>query len=100
MNLPSLHTSIRVTCPTVWTAAAACLAVAALSAPALSADWPQWRVTAGENMASDEKGLPDSFVPGEKDCAEALANNHHQAAAGRVVFLVMLMPSVLWNPPG
>ena len=32
-------------------------------------DWPQWGGTACKNMVSDEKGLPDSFVPGEKDSA-------------------------------
>jgi outer membrane protein assembly factor BamB len=30
-------------------------------------DWPQWGGTDCKNMVSDEKGLPDSFVPGEKD---------------------------------
>jgi hypothetical protein len=30
------------------------------------ADWPQWCGTHGKNMISVEKGLPDSFVPGEK----------------------------------
>lgn len=30
-------------------------------------DWPQWGGTANKNMATDEKQLPDSFVPGEKD---------------------------------
>ena len=33
---------------------------------ALAADWPQWGGRDGRNMVSDEKGLPDSFVPGEK----------------------------------
>ncbi len=32
-------------------------------------DWPQWGGTAGRNMVSEEKGLPDSFEPGEKDSA-------------------------------
>jgi outer membrane protein assembly factor BamB len=30
-------------------------------------DWPQWGGTDGKNMVSEERGLPDSFVPGEKD---------------------------------
>ena len=30
-------------------------------------DWPQWGGTDGKNMVSQEMGLPDSFVPGEKD---------------------------------
>jgi len=33
---------------------------------ALAADWPQWGGRDGRNMVSDEKGLPESFVPGEK----------------------------------
>lgn len=34
---------------------------------AQAADWPQWGGGAGKNMASEEKGLPETFVPGEKD---------------------------------
>jgi len=30
-------------------------------------DWPQWGGTDGKNMVSEETGLPDSFLPGEKD---------------------------------
>ena len=30
-------------------------------------DWPQWGGTASKNMVSEEKGLPYSFEPGEKD---------------------------------
>ncbi|NQU23935.1 MAG: PQQ-binding-like beta-propeller repeat protein [Candidatus Nealsonbacteria bacterium] len=30
-------------------------------------DWPQWGGTCRKNMAADEKGLPESFVPGKKD---------------------------------
>src|SRR5271169_2574838 len=30
-------------------------------------DWPQWGGSNARNMVSEEKGLPDSFVPGEKD---------------------------------
>jgi len=39
-----------------------------LAASALpAADWPQWGGSdLGRNMVSAEKGLPDSFVPGEK----------------------------------
>lgn len=33
---------------------------------ASSADWPQWGGTDSKNMVSSEKGIPDSFVPGEK----------------------------------
>ena len=34
---------------------------------AWAADWPQWCGSDGKNMVSAEKGLPDPFVPGEKD---------------------------------
>ena len=29
-------------------------------------DWPQWAGSDAKNMVSPEKGLPESFVPGEK----------------------------------
>ena len=32
-----------------------------------AADWPQWGGTHSKNMAADEKPLPESFVPGQKD---------------------------------
>jgi outer membrane protein assembly factor BamB len=31
-----------------------------------AADWPQWAGSEAKNMVSSEKGLPDSFAPGEK----------------------------------
>ena len=38
-----------------------------LACPALpAADWPQWGGRDGRNMVSDEKGLPELFVPGDK----------------------------------
>src|SRR5512136_3090494 len=40
------------------------LAVATPRAPA--GDWPQWAGSDAKNMVSSEKGLPASFVPGEK----------------------------------
>jgi outer membrane protein assembly factor BamB len=48
------------------------LAVASgwLAAPllAVASDWPQWGGhDPGRNMVSDERGLPESFVPGKKD---------------------------------
>ena len=46
-----------------------CLGVTFLSLNAWAADWPQWGGTSNRNMAADEKGLPDSFVPGEKNSA-------------------------------
>lgn len=33
-------------------------------------DWPQWCGSQGKNMASDEKGLPESFTPGTKRSRE------------------------------
>jgi outer membrane protein assembly factor BamB len=30
-------------------------------------DWPQWGGQDGRNMVSEEKGLPESFAPGEKN---------------------------------
>jgi len=43
----------------------ACLV--ALSALASAADWPQWGRTDDRNAVSTEKGLPETFVPGDKD---------------------------------
>lgn len=39
----------------------------AFSQMALAADWPQWCGTDGKNMVSNEKGLPDTFEPGQKN---------------------------------
>ena len=51
----------------LWAAAIGC-AWALLFAPiALAADWPQWCGSDGKNMVSEEKNLPDSFVPGVKN---------------------------------
>jgi len=43
------------------------LLLALLSFAAPATDWPQWGGTDNKNMVSEEKGLPDSFVPGEKN---------------------------------
>ena len=42
-----------------------------LSCPrdASAKDWPQWGGTDARNMASEEKGLPDTFEPGKKTSA-------------------------------
>ena len=42
------------------------LSLAALSAAAAAADWPQWGGADGRNHVSAEKGLPDCFAPGRK----------------------------------
>ncbi len=41
--------------------------VLVLALQADGADWPQWGGTGSKNMAAGEKGLPESFVPGDKD---------------------------------
>lgn len=46
--------------------AAACASAFALAALAQAADWPQWGGRQCRNMVSDEKGLPESFAPGQK----------------------------------
>ena len=52
---------------TTATTAVVCLLGAIFAArPAVAADWPQWCGTDGKNMVSLERGLPESFVPGEK----------------------------------
>jgi len=38
-----------------------------LSLKAQAADWPQWGGSWSKNMVSEEKNLPDTFVPGEKE---------------------------------
>jgi outer membrane protein assembly factor BamB len=53
--------------PRLWTVAVAYLVVLGSAWPTRAADWPQWGGTPGKNMASQEKGLPQSFVPGDKD---------------------------------
>ncbi len=45
------------------------MAVALGGATAIAGDWPQWGGSDGRNMVSDEKPLPDSFVPGERTSA-------------------------------
>ena len=45
----------------------ACLVLLTSMAPSLWAgDWPQWAGSDAKNMVSPEKGLPESFAPGEK----------------------------------
>ncbi|MCX6902144.1 MAG: hypothetical protein NTW03_01430 [Verrucomicrobia bacterium] len=47
-----------------------CLVLAALSPVCLrvcAGDWPQWGGHDDRNMVSSETGLPDSFVPGQKE---------------------------------
>jgi outer membrane protein assembly factor BamB len=46
---------------------AAILSISVFAAAARAGDWPQWGKNSGRNMMSEEKGLPASFVPGDKD---------------------------------
>ena len=50
------------------------LGMMAFGLEAWSADWPQWGGTPGKNMMADEKGLPDSFEPGQKDTRTGTIN--------------------------
>jgi outer membrane protein assembly factor BamB len=43
------------------------LSFVVLTAAAPAGDWPQWGRNSRRNMASEEKELPESFGPGEKD---------------------------------
>jgi len=45
---------------------AATLWAAALATARAAKEWPQWCGTDGKNMVSDETGLPETFVPGDK----------------------------------
>jgi outer membrane protein assembly factor BamB len=46
---------------------AAILSMVVLTAATRAGEWPQWGRNSGRNMVSEEKGLPESFVPGKKD---------------------------------
>jgi outer membrane protein assembly factor BamB len=43
------------------------LSIVLLSGDTPARDWPQWGGSDGKNMVAEERGLPESFVPGEKD---------------------------------
>jgi outer membrane protein assembly factor BamB len=47
--------------------ALACFFFSIFASCALAGDWPQWGGTDARNMVSEEKGLPETFVPGERD---------------------------------
>ena len=42
------------------------IALVILARAVTAGDWPQWAGSDAKNMVSPERGLPDSFVPGEK----------------------------------
>jgi outer membrane protein assembly factor BamB len=50
-----------------WWLAVGWVGLRLLLVTAPAKDWPQWGGTESKNMVSLEEGLPDSFVPGEKD---------------------------------
>jgi outer membrane protein assembly factor BamB len=50
----------------LWVCGLQAAIAAVLATPAAAKDWPQWCGSDGKNMVSEEKGLPDSFVPGRK----------------------------------
>jgi outer membrane protein assembly factor BamB len=57
MNLAPKQCAVMAIGAVVWW-------ILACNAPAK--DWPQWGGTDGKHMVSEERGLPDSFAPGEK----------------------------------
>ncbi len=60
--------SRRILTPTLRAIVACLLGGLGLGAPlARAADWPQWGGADSRNLVSAEKGLPDTFAPGEKD---------------------------------
>ncbi|MGA2067112.1 MAG: PQQ-binding-like beta-propeller repeat protein [Thermoguttaceae bacterium] len=65
-----------------------------LAAPARAKDWPQWCGSDGKNMVSDEKGLPDSFVPGKK-----LPNGWIDPATARGVKWGVKLGDALYSTP-
>ena len=62
---------------------------------ARAGDWPQWGRTANRNFASDEKGLPDSFSPGERDAKTGVID---LTTTRNVKWVVRLGNSALGNP--
>jgi len=65
--LATLGRSYYVPCMCPVVRVRSCLLLLALTAHSLRAgDWPQWAGSDAKNMVSPEKGLPESFTPGEK----------------------------------
>ena len=65
--IPSFGSACFRALPATYSTALAALTLGLATLPAPAGDWPQWGGTDGRNMVSEEKGLPESFVPGEKD---------------------------------
>jgi outer membrane protein assembly factor BamB len=63
--------------------------------PATGDDWPQWGARNTRNMISDEKGLPESFAPGQKD---ARSGNIDPATARNVKWGVRVGANTLSTP--
>ena len=60
-----------------------------------ASDWPQWGRTDNRNLVSDEKGLPDTFTPGEKN---PTTGDFDLATTRNVKWVVKLGGSALGNP--
>ena len=58
-------------------------------------DWPQWGGADAKNMVSEEVGLPDSFVPGEKD---SLAGQIKLETTKNVKWAVKLCSAIYSTP--
>jgi outer membrane protein assembly factor BamB len=71
------------------------MAVGCCASAALGGDWPQWGGSDGRNMVSDEKPLPESFVPGEK---QAGASAIDLATTKNVKWLARLGRYAYGNP--
>ena len=71
------------------------VALALGGSPAFGGDWPHWGGNDGRNMVSDEKPLPDSFVPGERNSA---GSGIDLAAAKNVKWAVRLGNYAYGNP--
>jgi len=69
--------------------------VLSAAASAAAADWPQWGGTDGKNMVSNETGLPESFVPGERNVATGRID---PATAKNVKWGVKLCPTIYGAP--
>jgi outer membrane protein assembly factor BamB len=73
------------------------LVILACGAPSLLAgDWPQWAGSDAKNMVSQEKGLPESFVPGDKkpDGTVDLATSRNVRWGVKVATAVYSTPSI------
>ncbi|MBI5386734.1 MAG: PQQ-binding-like beta-propeller repeat protein [Verrucomicrobia bacterium] len=66
-SVKTAATNCLISVPHLWSRVVLGAGLSLLCMTAPAKDWPQWGGTFGKNMVSEEKGLPESFVPGEKD---------------------------------